>query len=108
MWRDSTRKDIAAAALRITAKDNFEMGFCDEVIPEPPGRAPRLRHRCNGVGGGVGPHLGQLEKMSTQKRCWTPGIRNFARWRGITRPCSLPAVGPHWLPYNIEGSTPLL
>ena len=39
MWRDSTKKDIAAAALRITAKDNFEMGFCDEVIPEPPGGA---------------------------------------------------------------------
>jgi len=39
MWRDSSKKDIAAAALRITAKDNFELGFCDEVIPEPPGGA---------------------------------------------------------------------
>ena len=39
MWRDSSKKDIAAAALRITAKDNLEMGFCDEVIPEPPGGA---------------------------------------------------------------------
>ena len=39
MWRDSAKKDIAAAALRITAKDNLEMGFCDEVIPEPPGGA---------------------------------------------------------------------
>ncbi len=37
MWRDSAKKDIAAAALRITAKDNLEMGFCDEVIPEPQG-----------------------------------------------------------------------
>jgi acetyl-CoA carboxylase carboxyl transferase subunit alpha len=39
MWRDSAKKDIAAAALRITAKDNLEMGFCDEVIPEPAGGA---------------------------------------------------------------------
>ena len=39
MWRDASKKDIAAAALRITANDNFEMGFCDEVIPEPPGGA---------------------------------------------------------------------
>ena len=39
MWRDAGKKDIAAAALRITAKDNLEMGFCDEVIPEPPGGA---------------------------------------------------------------------
>ena len=39
MWRDASKKDIAAAALRITAKDNLEMGFCDEVIAEPPGGA---------------------------------------------------------------------
>ena len=39
MWRDSNKKDIAAQALRITAKDNLEMGFCDEVIPEPAGGA---------------------------------------------------------------------
>ncbi len=39
MWRDSRKKEIAADALRITAKDNLEMGFCDEVIPEPSGGA---------------------------------------------------------------------
>src|SRR5271169_1522792 len=39
MWRDSTKKELAAAALRITAKDNLELGLCDEVIPEPPGGA---------------------------------------------------------------------
>ena len=39
MWRDSNKKDIAAQALRITAKDNLEMGFCDEVVPEPAGGA---------------------------------------------------------------------
>lgn len=39
MWRDSSKKDVAASALRITAKDNLEMGFCDEVIPEPAGGA---------------------------------------------------------------------
>ena len=39
MWRDSNKKDVAAQALRITAKDNLELGICDEVIPEPPGGA---------------------------------------------------------------------
>jgi len=39
MWRDSSKRELAAQAMRITAKDNFEMGFCDEVIPEPPGGA---------------------------------------------------------------------
>jgi acetyl-CoA carboxylase carboxyl transferase subunit alpha len=39
MWRDSSKKEIAAEALRITAKDNLEMGFADELIPEPSGGA---------------------------------------------------------------------
>ena len=39
MWHDSGKKELAAQALRITAQDNLELGFCDEVIPEPPGGA---------------------------------------------------------------------
>ncbi len=39
MWRDSSKRELAAQAMRITAKDNFEMGFCDEVVPEPAGGA---------------------------------------------------------------------
>jgi len=37
MWRDSSKRELAAQAMRITAKDNLEMGFCDEVIAEPAG-----------------------------------------------------------------------
>ncbi len=39
MWRDSSKRELAAQAMRITAKDNLEMGFCDEVIAEPAGGA---------------------------------------------------------------------
>jgi acetyl-CoA carboxylase carboxyl transferase subunit alpha len=39
MWRDSSKRELAAAAMRITAKDNLEMGFCDEIILEPAGGA---------------------------------------------------------------------
>jgi acetyl-CoA carboxylase carboxyl transferase subunit alpha len=39
MWRDSGKRELAAQAMRITAQDNLQMGFCDEVIPEPPGGA---------------------------------------------------------------------
>ena len=67
MWRDSTKKDIAAAALRITAKDNFEMGFCDEVIPEPPGGAHHdYDTAAAALAEALDRHLGELEKMSTQ------------------------------------------
>ncbi len=68
MWRDSTKKDVAAQALRITAKDNLEMGLCDEVIPEPPGGAHSdQRWYGKDPGRRVGKHLLVLEKMSTQE-----------------------------------------
>jgi acetyl-CoA carboxylase carboxyl transferase subunit alpha len=67
MWRDSSKKDIAAAALRITAKDNFEMGFCDEVIPEPPGGAHHdYDTAAAALAEALDRHLGELEKLSTQ------------------------------------------
>src|SRR6267154_512109 len=39
MWRDASKKEIAAQALRITAPDLREMGIIDEIIPEPEGGA---------------------------------------------------------------------
>ena len=39
LWRDSTKAELAAEALRITASDLIELGIVDEVIPEPEGGA---------------------------------------------------------------------
>ena len=39
MWRDATKKDLAAEALKITAKDMAELGCIDAIIPEPEGGA---------------------------------------------------------------------
>lgn len=39
MWRDASKKEIAAQALRITAPDLKEMAIIDEIIPEPEGGA---------------------------------------------------------------------
>src|SRR5216110_1640787 len=39
MWRDATKKELAAQALRITAKDLTELGCVDGIIPEPEGGA---------------------------------------------------------------------
>ncbi len=39
MWRDSSKAEIAAAALKITASDLKEMGIVDEIVPEPEGGA---------------------------------------------------------------------
>ena len=35
MWRDATKRDVAAQALRITSKDLSDLGCIDEVVPEP-------------------------------------------------------------------------
>ena len=39
MWRDASKRDIAAQALRITPKDLMELGCIDEIVPEPAGGA---------------------------------------------------------------------
>jgi acetyl-CoA carboxylase carboxyl transferase subunit alpha len=39
MWRDPTKRELAAQAMRITARDLKELGCIDEIIPEPKGGA---------------------------------------------------------------------
>lgn len=39
MWRDASKKETAAQALRITAPDMKELGVIDEIISEPDGGA---------------------------------------------------------------------
>jgi acetyl-CoA carboxylase carboxyl transferase subunit alpha len=39
MWRDASKKEVAAQALRITPTDLKEMKIIDEIIPEPDGGA---------------------------------------------------------------------
>ena len=39
IWRDATKAETAAAAMKITAKDLKDLGIVDEIIPEPDGGA---------------------------------------------------------------------
>jgi acetyl-CoA carboxylase carboxyl transferase subunit alpha len=39
MWRDATKAETAAIALKITAPDLKELGIVDEIVPEPEGGA---------------------------------------------------------------------
>ncbi|HXN21260.1 MAG TPA: acetyl-CoA carboxylase carboxyltransferase subunit alpha [Candidatus Dormibacteraeota bacterium] len=39
MWRDSSKAETAAGALKITAQDLRELGIVDEIVPEPDGGA---------------------------------------------------------------------
>ncbi|MFZ1972645.1 MAG: acetyl-CoA carboxylase carboxyltransferase subunit alpha [Candidatus Acidiferrales bacterium] len=39
MWRDASKAEIAAQALKITAPDLLELNLIDEIVPEPEGGA---------------------------------------------------------------------
>jgi acetyl-CoA carboxylase carboxyl transferase subunit alpha len=39
IWRDASKAELAAAALRLTAEDLLRLGLIDGVVPEPPGGA---------------------------------------------------------------------
>ena len=39
MWRDATKKELAAEAMKITAPDLTELGCIDGIVPEPEGGA---------------------------------------------------------------------
>jgi acetyl-CoA carboxylase carboxyl transferase subunit alpha len=39
LWRDATKAEVAAEALKITARDLMELGIIDEIVPEPEGGA---------------------------------------------------------------------
>ena len=64
MWRDSNKKDVAAQALHITAKDILELGICDEVLPEPAGGAHHdYDATASTLADALDKHLSELEKM---------------------------------------------
>jgi acetyl-CoA carboxylase carboxyl transferase subunit alpha len=39
IWRDSSKAELAAEALKVTAPDLLSLGLIDEIVPEPPGGA---------------------------------------------------------------------
>ena len=64
LWRDRAEGHRAAAALRITAADCFDLGVIDEVIPEPGGAAHRnLEETMRRVGDTLARHLDELAGM---------------------------------------------
>ena len=65
MWRDSTKKELAAEALHITAKNLEELGCIDEIIAEPEGGA-HTNHEAAAalLDSALQKHLAELKKLS--------------------------------------------
>jgi acetyl-CoA carboxylase carboxyl transferase subunit alpha len=68
LFRDSSRAEEAATAMKITARDLEAMGLVDEVIPEPPGGA-HVNHEATfkAVDEVLWRQLGELEKVPKEK-----------------------------------------
>lgn len=66
MWRDATKKELAAEAMRITATDLSELGCIDGIVPEPEGGAHRDHEAAaNLLDVTLQKHLAELKKMPT-------------------------------------------
>jgi acetyl-CoA carboxylase carboxyl transferase subunit alpha len=66
MWRDASKKELAAQALRITAADLAEFGCIDGIIPEPEGGAHTDHEAAAGLlDAALRKHFNQLTKIAT-------------------------------------------
>ncbi len=68
MWRDATKKEVAAQALKITATDLQELGCIDGIVPEPEGGAHENPEGAAALVAEVlQQHLGELRSLSMEK-----------------------------------------
>ena len=64
MWRDASKKELAAEAMRITATDLGELGCIDDIVPEPEGGAHRDHEAAaNLLDQALQKHLAQVKRV---------------------------------------------
>jgi acetyl-CoA carboxylase carboxyl transferase subunit alpha len=79
IWRDPSRPAEAAAALRLSAQDALEFGFCDEVVEEPVGGAHQdPMAMATRLQAAIAAALDRLEAQSPEERL-------EARWLKLAR-----------------------
>ena len=68
LWRTKDKASEAASALKITAKDLYELGVIDEIIPEADGGA-HYNHKqtCESVLNAIKNHLKELKELSPKE-----------------------------------------
>jgi acetyl-CoA carboxylase carboxyl transferase subunit alpha len=66
MWRDASKRDLAAQAMHITAPDLLGFGIIDAIVPEPEGGAHTDHAKTAEILGKVlAENLAELRKLST-------------------------------------------
>ena len=68
LWRSSDKAQDAAAAMRITAQDLFELKLIDGIVPEPPGGAHRAPEEAiQAVGETISRALSEMLPLSREE-----------------------------------------
>ncbi|MCR2802563.1 acetyl-CoA carboxylase carboxyltransferase subunit alpha [Paenibacillus soyae] len=68
LWKDASRADQAAEAMKITAKDLLEFGIIEEIIEEPQGGAHRdLEFQSEKIKAGLWKHLQELKQLTPEQ-----------------------------------------
>lgn len=69
LWKDATKAEDAARALKLTSQDLLELGVIDEVLDEPVGGAHRdWETTARNVGEAIERHLRQLNELDPEHR----------------------------------------
>ncbi|MGA7906818.1 MAG: acetyl-CoA carboxylase carboxyltransferase subunit alpha [Candidatus Sulfotelmatobacter sp.] len=82
MWRDSAKKELAAEAMHITAKDLSELGCVDDIVPEPEGGAHTdPEAAANLLDSSLQKHYAELKKISPSQLV----VSRYNKFRTIAR-----------------------
>jgi acetyl-CoA carboxylase carboxyl transferase subunit alpha len=82
MWRDASKRQLAAAALKITAPDVIGLGCADDIVPEPKGGAqndPGAAYEF--LGERLRLHLDELLAMTPEARM----AARYAKFRNMAQ-----------------------
>jgi len=82
MWRDSKKRDLAAEAMRITAKDLVELGCVDAIVPEPEGGAHKdYEAAANLLDVSLEQHYAELKKIPPSELI----VSRYTKFRNIAQ-----------------------
>jgi len=82
MWRDATKKELAAEAMRITATDLSELECIDGIVPEPEGGAHRDHEAAaNLLDASLQKHYADLKKTPTAELL----VSRYNKFRNIAQ-----------------------
>src|SRR5579872_7605126 len=82
MWRDASKKELAAEAMRITATDLSELGCIDDIVPEPEGGAHRDHEAAaNLLDASLQKHYADLKKTPTAELL----VSRYNKFRNIAQ-----------------------